>query len=101
MRLFQEEDYITIDFYNGILEEYKICTEAPEFGETDQVTELDGRKKKYVLYRKPNVPNHDALWEEIIHFAYSIQNAQKPETDGQSAAQALSLALKIQKIIDQ
>ena len=101
MRLFQEEDYITIDFHNGILEEYKICAEAPELGETDQVIPLDGREKKYVLYRKPNVPKHDALKEELIHFAHSIQNAQKPETDGESAAQTLSIALKIQKIIDQ
>ena len=39
--------------------------------------------------------------EELLHFANSIKNAQKPETDGESAAQALSIALKIQKIIDQ
>ena len=62
---------------------------------------MEGTEKKYVLYRKPNVPKHDALKEELIHFANSIQNAQKPETDGQSAAKALGLALKIQKIIDQ
>ena len=101
MRLFQEEDYITIDFHNGILEEYKICNEPPEHGEVDKVIEMEGTEKKYVLYRKPNVPKHDALKEELIHFANSIQNAQKPETDGQSAAKALGLALKIQKIIDQ
>ena len=101
MRLFQEEDYITIDFHNGILEEYKICNEPPEPGEFDKVIEMEGTEKKYVLYRKPNVPKHDALKEELIHFANSIQNAQKPETDGQSAAKALGLALKIQKIIDQ
>ena len=67
----------------------------------DQVIELAGKEKKYVLYRKPEVPKHDALKEELIHFANSIQNDQKPETDGQSAAQALSLVLKIQRIIDQ
>ena len=101
MRLFQKEDYITIDFHNGFLEEYKICNEPPEPGEVDKVIEMGGTEKKYVLYRKPNVPKHDALKEELIHFANSIQNAQKPETDGQSAAKALGLALKIQKIIDQ
>ena len=101
MRLFQEEDYITIDFHNGILEEYKICNSPPTEDINDQVIELAGKEKKYVLYRKPHVPKHDALKEELIHFANSIQNAQKPETDGQSAAKALSLALKIQKIIDQ
>ena len=101
MRLFQEEDYITIDFHNGILEEYKICNSPPTEDINDQVIELAGKEKKYVLYRKPEVPKHDALKEELIHFANSIQNAQKPETDGQSAAKALGLALKIQKIIDQ
>ena len=101
MRLFQKEDYITIDFHNGILEEYKICNEPLEPGEFDKVIEMEGTEKKYVFYRKPNVPKHDALKEELIHFANSIQNAQKPETDGQSAAKALGLALKIQKIIDQ
>ena len=101
MRLFQEEDYITIDFHNGILEEYKICNSPPTENINDQVIELAGKEKKYVLYRKPEVPKHDALKEELIHFANSIQNAQKPETDGQSAAKALGLALKIQKIIDQ
>ena len=101
MRLFQEEDYITIDFHYGILEEYKICNSPPTEDINDQVIELEGAKKKYVLYRKPQVPKHDALKEELIHFANSIQNAQKPETDGQSAAKALGLALKIQKIIDQ
>ena len=101
MRLFQEEDYITIDFHNGILEEYKICNSPPIEDINDQVIELTGKEKKYVLYRKPEVPKHDALKEELIHFANSIQNAQKPETDGQSAAKALGLALKIQKIIDQ
>ncbi len=101
MRLFQEEDYITIDFHNGILEEYKICNSPPTENINDQVIELAGKEKKYVLYRTPEVPKHDALKKELIHFANSIQNAQKPETDGQSAAKALGLALKIQKIIDQ
>ena len=101
MRLFQEEDYITIDFHNGILEEYKICNSPPTEDINDQVIELAGKEKKYVFYRKPEVPKHDALKKELIHFANSIQNAQKPETDGHSAAKALGLALKIQKIIDQ
>ena len=100
MRLFQESDYITIDFQNGVLEEYKVYDKSPSPKKGDQVSELGGEEKKYVLYRKPDVPNHDALREELIHFADSILNLQKPETDGRSAAKALSLALEIQKIID-
>ena len=99
MRLFQNEEYITIDFQNGVLEEYKICANPPESNETEKVVELGGSEKKYVLYRKPQVPKQDALKEELTHFTNSITNAQKPETDGESAAKALALALEIQKII--
>jgi len=100
MRLFQEEDYITIDFQNGILEEYKICDDAPKLDEANQVVKLEGIENKFVVYRKPNIPKHDALKEELIHFAHSIQNSQKPETDGTSATQALNVAIEIQEIID-
>jgi predicted dehydrogenase len=99
MRLFQNEEYITIDFQNGVLEEYKICANPPESKGTEKVVELGGPGKRYVLYRKPEVPKQDALKEELTHFTNSITNAQKPETDGESAAKALALALEIQKII--
>jgi predicted dehydrogenase len=101
MRLFQDNDYITIDFQEGILEEYKICDNPPIPEKGDQVVELNGKEKKYILHRKPSVPKHDALKEELIHFIDSIQNVKQPETDGISATEALSLALEIQKIIDQ
>jgi len=99
MRLFQNEEYITIDFQNGVLEEYKIYANPPESNEAEKVVELGGAEKRYVLYRKPQVPKQDALKEELTHFTNSITNAQKPETDGESAAKALALALEIQKII--
>ena len=99
MRLFQNEEYITIDFQNGVLEEYKICANPPKSNGAENVIELGGPGKRYVLYRKPQVPKQDALKEELTHFTNSITNAQKPETDGESAAKALALALEIQKII--
>jgi len=99
MRLFQNEEYITIDFQNGILEEYKICANPPESKGTEKVVELGGSEQRYILYRKPHVPKQDALKEEFTHFTNSIINAQKPESDGESAAKALVLALEIQKII--
>ena len=99
MRLFQNEEYITIDFLNGVLEEYKICANPPESKGSEKIVELGGPDKRYVLYRKPQVPKQDALKEELTHFTNSITNAQKPETDGESATKALALALEIQKII--
>ena len=100
MRLFQEEDYITIDFQSGEVEEYKICSTPPDLSTGDQVVELAGAEKRYIHYHKPVITQHDALKEELIHFADSIIQGQQPETDGHSAAEALKLALEIQKIID-
>ena len=100
MRLFQEEDYITIDFQSGEVKEYKICSTPPDLSTGDQVVELAGAEKRYVHYHKPVITQHDALKEELIHFADSIIQGQQPEIDGHSAAEALKLALEIQKIID-
>ena len=100
MRLFQEEDYTTIDFQSGEVEEYKICSTPPDLSTGDQVVELAGAEKRYVHYHKPVITQHDALKEELIHFADSIIQGKQPETDGHSAAEALKLALEIQKIID-
>ena len=101
MRLFQEKDYITLDFQKGIIEEYKVSEKQPNSDSGDIIVELDDGEKKYVQYRKPNVPQYDALRKELSHFVDSIRSSSKPETDGESATKALSLALKIQKIIDQ
>ncbi len=100
MRLFQEEDYITIDFQSGVVEEYKILNEVPETTEGDRVVELPGEHPKFVHYHKPDIQQQDAMREELLHFANSIQEFTSPETDGVSATKALSLALEIQKIID-
>ena len=101
MRLFQEDNYITIDFHEEILEEYKVCHEEPYNTAADQVVEIGTDNKKYILYNKPVIQKHDALREELRHFIYSIQHASQPETNGTSATEALRLALEIQSIIDQ
>ena len=101
MRIFQERDYITIDFQKGSIEEYQVNEIKSISNSEDIIVELEGMEKKYIRYRKPNVPQYDALKKELRHFADSIRNARKPETDGKSAAKALSIALNMQNIIDQ
>ena len=48
MRLFQEKDYITIDFQQKIIEEYKVIEEQPSSDSGDIIVELYGEEKKYV-----------------------------------------------------
>jgi len=61
---------------------------------------LEGQDKKYIIYEKPVVLEHNALREELYHFAKVIQEGESPDVDGQSAVEALHVALEIQKIID-
>jgi hypothetical protein len=98
MRLFQEKEYITVDFQNGILEKYRIYDKVPN-KIINKVVEIGSDKKKYIAYSKPEIPKFDALKEELLHFIESIEKSRKPDTDGKSAIDALALALEIQKII--
>ena len=101
MRLFQEDNYVTINFQDGMLEEYKVCNHPFESTGDEKVIEIGTNNKKYILYNKPIIQKHDALKEELNHFIHSIQYSSKPETDGASAMEALHLAIKIQSIIEQ
>ena len=100
IRLFQEDNYITIDFQAGVLEEYRVCHEEPDHTIADKVVEIGTDNKKYIIYNRPVIQKHDALREELCHFIHSIQHASQPKTDGTSATEALRLALEIQSIID-
>ena len=101
MRLFQKNNYVTIDFQTGILEEYKVCKDKPNNSVIEKVIEIGTDNKKYILYNRPEIQKHDALREELCHFIHSIKHSSQPETDGASATEALRLALEIQSIIDQ
>ena len=100
MRLFQEDNYVTIDFKEKILEEYKICKGQPDNTSKTKMVQLEMDDNKYIAYNKPNIISHDALKEELLHFIHSIHYSNQPNTDGKSATESLALALEIQKIID-
>ena len=101
MRIFQRDNYITIDFKEEILEEYKIFHKKPDRIFANKIVEIDlENNKKYILYNRPVIPRHNALREELRHFINSIKHASQPAADGRSALKALRLALEIQAIID-
>ena len=100
IRIFQEDNYITIDFQAGILEEYKVCHDKPISAASEKVVEIGTDNKKYILYNKPEIQKHDALKEELLHFIHSIEYASQPETNGTNATEALRLALEIDRIIN-
>jgi len=100
MRFFQKENYVTLDFQKGSLEEYKVIDSEYSLSKTEKIIATGIKEKKYILYNKPKIAQYDALNKELCHFFHSIKNTIKPETDGYSATEALRVALEIQSIID-
>ena len=101
MRIFQESTYTTVDFLKKSVEIYHVEDEIPSGVNKDSVFPLEGHDKKYIIYENPKVVEHNALREELHHFASVIQQGEQPDVDGHSAAAALHIALEIQKIIDE
>ena len=101
MRIFQEATYTTIDFLQKSVEIYHVEDDLPDGINKDSVFPLEGHDKKYVIYEKPEVTEHNALRAELYHFALVIQQGEQPDVDGHSATTALHIALEIQKIIDE
>ena len=101
MRIFQEATYTTIDFLQKSVEIYHVKDDLTDGINKDSVFPLEGHDKKYVIYEKPEVIEHNALREELYHFALVIQQGEQPDVDGHSATTTLHIALEIQKIIDE
>ena len=101
MRIFQESTYTTVDFLKKSVEIYHVEDEIPSGVNKDSVFPLEGHDKKYIIYENPKVVEHNALREELHHFASVIQQGEQPDVDGHSATAALHIALEIQKIIDE
>ena len=101
MRIFQEATYTTVDFLQKSVEIYHVKDELPVEMNNNLFFPLEGHEKKYVVYEKPQIPEHNALREELQHFSLVIKKGEQPDVDGYSATAALHIALKIQKIIDE
>lgn len=100
LRIFQENSYVTVDFMEGAVESYRVVDKIPENEPYDMMVDIEGAKKRHILYHKPSVTPGNALRIELAHFADSINNSEKPRVDGHSATEALALAVRIQHIID-
>ena len=100
LRIFQENSYVTVDFMEGAVETYRVVETIPENEPFDMMVDIEGAKKRHILYHKPPVTPGNALRIELAHFADSIINSEIPLVDGHSATEALTLAVRIQNIID-
>ena len=100
VKLFQKNLYSTIDLLKGTTEVYKVEQNKSCESNILKSAELQRNgKKRFISYMKPKINRHDALELELRNFSNSILGKENPIVDGKAGADALAIALDIQKVI--
>lgn len=87
MRMFMPNRYVTVDFQNRILAEYRKGEKEMFPG----VPEIVGEESRF--------ENGDALMEEIRHFLACIRAGREPLVSGQAGRRALAAAMEIARLL--
>lgn len=99
-RFFQKDAYIAVDF---LKKEAEIVRMKDATGEDDPfgmyITPSDG-KKRQILFDKPEVPDINAIKEELRSFYQSIQTGETPPVSLYDGMNALDVALQIMEKVD-
>ena len=95
-RFFQKDAYISVDFLDRQLEVVRMEAVEGEADPFDVVLELgNGRPAKKILFDKPELPEMNAIKEELQAFALSIMNDEVPPVPLEAGALALEVAHQI------
>ncbi len=101
MRIFQRDNYISLDFITGLSEVYRLVPLDQDTGSsTISFGEIGvGEKKKRVIYEQPEIKEQNALQYELQLFVDSVLSNTKPVVSGEDGLRALRVAEQIlQKI---
>ncbi|MCC6551084.1 MAG: Gfo/Idh/MocA family oxidoreductase [Ignavibacteriaceae bacterium] len=101
MRIFQKDNYISLDFTTGNSEVFRI-TDADEKIATGYISfgEIGaGEKKKKVIYEQPEAREVNALKYELELFVRSVQTRTRPVVSGEDGLRALQVAALINEKI--
>lgn len=102
MRIFQKNNYISLDFITGTSEVYRLLpvdknvdSSAMSFGEIGV-----GENKKRLIYEQPVIKEINALHYELDLFVNSVLKNEKPIVSGEDGLRALQVAETIVKKIE-
>ena len=104
MRLFQKNEYISIDFSEGQAEVFRLIGEGeePHAKGTLMLGELgSGKHKRRIVYEQPEVKEVNALKHELELFARAIREKTIPIVSGEDGKRALEVAHSIMERISQ
>jgi predicted dehydrogenase len=103
MRIFQRDNYISLDFITGLSEVYRLVPVDEDTGMTTlSFGEIGvGDKKKRVIYEQPEIREINALQYELQLFVDSVLNDTKPIVSGEDGLHALRVAEQILQKIEE
>lgn len=103
MRIFQRDNYISLDFVTGVSEVYRLLP-VDEYVDESFISfgEIGiGEKKKRLVYEQPEIKEVNALKYELELFVNTVQNKHKPVVSGEDGLRALKVAQIIIKKIEE
>lgn len=97
MRLFQHDAYISIDFAQPVAEVFRLVDEGDVSAKSTMLLgKIDqGKRKRQIVYEQPEVPEANALLEELRSFVACVRNGSRPVVSGRDGLQALEVATEI------
>jgi predicted dehydrogenase len=103
MRIFQRDNYISLDFIIGLSEVYRLVPIDEDTGSgTLSFGEIGvGEKRKRVVYEQPEIKEINALQYELQLFVDSVLNNTRPVVSGQDGLRALRVAEQIMQKIEE
>jgi len=103
MRIFQKDNYISLNFITGVSEVYRLVPMDQDTGVTTlSFGEIGvGEKKRRIIYEQPEVKEQNALQYELQLFVDSVLNRTKPFVSGVDGLRALRVAEQILQKIDE
>lgn len=97
MRIFQKDNYITLDFITGVSEVYRLVN-ANEDLTIPHISFAEigvGERKKRIIYEQPEIIEINALLYELQLFVNAVLNNTKPIVSGEDGLRALKVADEI------
>jgi predicted dehydrogenase len=103
MRLFQQREYISIDFSESVVEVFRLVdADDPSVPGAMMLGELgSGAMKRRIVYEQPEVKDTNALKAELEMFFSSIRTGTPPLVGAEDGKRALEVAQTIMEKISQ
>lgn len=94
-RFFQKDAYISVDFLEKKCEVVKMKDAPEQPGDFDMILQNAEGVKKQIYFDNPEIPNNNAILDELETFADAINNNTKPIVTLHDGTEALRVATMI------